>query len=108
MSSVPLLKPHSRGPGGKAGRELTIAVMRRTAAGLVMVTGLGGFLSGFPLGITLRVTAVAAAGTISLAWRAGSQVTWASTRMAVWPLPASATSTVSSLESSTAGTGGSP
>src|SRR6202023_1362880 len=84
--SVPWLKPHSRGPGGKTGRALTIATMRRTAAGLVTVTGRGGFLFRFPLGITLRVMAVAAAGTISLAWRAGSQGTWASTPMAVWPL----------------------
>src|SRR5579871_1566198 len=84
----------------------TSAASRRTTAGSVIVTGAGGRLAcGFRLGSWVIVTARVAAGTHSVAGRGGCQLTWASTRIAVCPLPAPVTSTTISLLFSTPGTG---
>ena len=63
-------------PGGNSGRPLISAVSSRTVARSVIVTGFGGFLPPWlsPRSIEI-VTALAAAGTFSLAGRAGCQVT---------------------------------
>ena len=78
-----------------------IALSSSTLAGSVIVTGFGGFLPRWfsPRSMEI-VTALAAAGTFSLAGTAGCQVTCASTRIAVLP-PSCTTVTASSRESRT-------
>ena len=73
-------------------------------AGLVIVTGAGRRLAVGPPGVTTSplddsamVTVRAVAGIRLAAGRGGCQATHASTRMPVWPSPALATATSSSL-----------
>src|SRR5450756_351541 len=91
-------------PGGFSDRPSMSAASLRTFAWSVMVTGACGFLlPWFMPRSSLIVTAFAAKRTFSLAGRAGIQLTWASTRIAVL-LPSATTSTSSSRELSTPGT----
>jgi hypothetical protein len=75
-------------PSGNLVRPLTTAAILATLAGSVTVNARSRRLA---RGLGLRpktgvtVTVVASGGTRSAAGRAGSQTTWASTRIAVWP-----------------------
>src|SRR6516162_1726216 len=91
---------------GETGRLSTSAARRPTTAGSVIVIGAGGRLAcGFPLASSLIVTTRAAFGTRSPGGRDGCQATSASSRIAVWPVPAPAASTTSSVLVSTPAAG---
>jgi WD40 repeat protein len=94
------------GPGVDSGRLSASAASRRTTARPVIVTGAGGCLARGPRpGSQVIVTTPADGGTRSAAGRGGCQLTWASTRTAVCPVPAPVTSTTKSRAVSTPGTG---
>ena len=94
------------GPIVDSWRLSTSAASRRTTAGPVIVTGVGGRLAcGSRLGNWVIVTTRAADGTRSEPGRGGCQLTWASTRITVCPLPPPATSTTRSRAFSTPGIG---
>src|SRR5262249_377397 len=109
----PVAVDAERASGFRYGHRAFLVQLRRGGAGTVLIdpmacpnlTGLGRLACGSKPGSWVIVTTWAADGTPSEAGRGGCQLTWASTRIAVCPLPASVTSTTMSRAFSTPGTG---
>src|SRR5207342_889735 len=96
-------------PAGNLARPLTTAAILATRAGSVTVKARSRRSargSGLRPKTGVTVSTAAVGGTRSAPGRAGSQTTWASTRIAVW-LPDRTASTTSSRWVSTPGTAGS-
>src|SRR5215475_11993458 len=96
-------------PSGNLVRPLTTAAILATVAGSVTVKARSrrsARESGLSPKTGVTVSTLAVGGTRSATGRAGSQTTWASTRIAVW-LPDRTASTTSSRWVSTPGTAGS-
>src|SRR5690349_17998336 len=95
-------------PPGNLVRPLTTAAILATVAGSVTVKARSrrsARAAGLKPKTGVTVSTLAAGGTRSATGRAGSQTTWASTRIAVW-LPDGTASTTNSRWLSTSGTAG--